>query len=257
MARARTFPRRGSVVNNAGMSHLTLVRHGQATFPYQEKDRLTKIGRSQARLLGSFWASRRLEFDQVYCGPGGRHRETALLVGRALLERGIRWPQPIVLDSLDEYQAGAILNLGMARLREVDRRLGDLWRAWESATDPDGKDRAWNRLFEVILQVWARREVELEGVEPWQQFCTRVESGLSEIVSNGGKGRVVAVFTSGGPIAVAARRALETSIENTLKMAWMVRNASLTEFLFSGNRFTLSTFNTFPHLRHPSVLTYR
>ena len=245
------------VVNNAVMSHLFLVRHGQATFPYLDQDHLTGIGQAQARLLGSFWAAQGMKFDQVYTGPGGRHKETAALAGKVLLDQGLQWPEPVVLESLDEYQAGALLNLGVARLREVDQRIGELWDASKSAADPVEKERAWNRMFEVILHAWAHEEVELDGVEPWGDFCVRVEGGISEIVKKGGKGRLVAAFTSGGPIGVAARHALQTSTEKTLQMAWMVRNASLSEFLFSDDRFTLSTFNAFPHLREPSVLTYR
>jgi hypothetical protein len=37
----------------------------------------------------------------------------------------------------------------------------------------------------------------------------------------------------------------------------MSRNASLTGFLASGERFTLSTFNAHPHLDEDSLLTYR
>jgi hypothetical protein len=42
-----------------------------------------------------------------------------------------------------------------------------------------------------------------------------------------------------------------------LQLAWMVRNASFSEFLFSGDRFTLSRYNAFPHLDHADHLTYR
>jgi hypothetical protein len=38
---------------------------------------------------------------------------------------------------------------------------------------------------------------------------------------------------------------------------WMSRNCSYSEFLFSGERFTLSAFNAFPHLDDPALLTYR
>ena len=88
------------------MSHLFLVRHGQATFPYQDQDHLTEIGQAQAQLLGCFWAAEKIEFDQVYTGPCGRHLETADLAGEVLRDQGLHWPEPVVLDSLDEYQAG-------------------------------------------------------------------------------------------------------------------------------------------------------
>ena len=53
------------------------------------------------------------------------------------------------------------------------------------------------------------------------------------------------------------QRALDLSARNALKTAWMVRNCSYSEFLFSGDRFTLSCFNASPHLDDASLLTYR
>jgi hypothetical protein len=56
---------------------------------------------------------------------------------------------------------------------------------------------------------------------------------------------------------VTLQRALRLSTESTLQAAWMARNGSIHEFLFSGERFTLSSFNASPHLDDPSLLTYR
>jgi hypothetical protein len=53
------------------------------------------------------------------------------------------------------------------------------------------------------------------------------------------------------------RRALHLSAEDTLRLTWMSRNASVSEFLASGERFTLSTFNAHPHLDGDGLLTYR
>jgi broad specificity phosphatase PhoE len=51
------------------MSVLTLVRHGQASLFADNYDELSELGRKQARHLGEFWARRRIDFDEVYCGP--------------------------------------------------------------------------------------------------------------------------------------------------------------------------------------------
>ena len=44
---------------------------------------------------------------------------------------------------------------------------------------------------------------------------------------------------------------------SALEMAWRLRNASLTEFVFTQNRFTLDSFNSVPHLADPALWTYR
>src|SRR6478609_3508018 len=61
----------------------------------------------------------------------------------------------------------------------------------------------------------------------------------------------------GGPVGVAMQRALDLSTEATLKAAWMVRNCSYSEFLFSAGRFTLSSYNATPHFTDPEFLTHR
>jgi hypothetical protein len=56
---------------------------------------------------------------------------------------------------------------------------------------------------------------------------------------------------------VAMHRALNLSPQHTLRVSWMSRNCSWSEFLYSGDRFTLSAFNTHPHLNDSAMLTYR
>jgi len=104
---------------------------------------------------------------------------------------------------------------------------------------------------------WVREEICPPGVETWLEFCSRVNSVLTEWLSAGSRGERVAIFTSGGPIAVAMHRALQLSVENTLSVSWMSRNSSWSEFLYSGERFSLSSFNCHAHLGDPAMLTYR
>ena len=78
----------------------------------------------------------------------------------------------------------------------------------------------------------------------------------------GGGGIMVPVLAmmfaaQGFPDAHLMHLALGTSFETTLELVWQVRNASLTEFMFTEGRFTLSTFNSVAHLREPELWTYR
>jgi broad specificity phosphatase PhoE len=70
-------------------------------------------------------------------------------------------------------------------------------------------------------------------------------------------GRRVAAFTSGGPIGVAVQIALNAPDRAGLEVNWRVRNCSLTEFLFSGERLSLDSFNAIPHLEDPALRTFR
>jgi hypothetical protein len=50
--------------------------------------------------------------------------------------------------------------------------------------------------------------------------------------------------------------ALDLTPAKVFDLVWMKRNAALSEYVFSGERFSLSTFNSTPHLEG-SLLTYR
>jgi hypothetical protein len=80
---------------------------------------------------------------------------------------------------------------------------------------------------------------------------------LDKFLGAGTRGERVAIFTSGGPIAVGTQRALHLSSESTLQMTWMSRNASWSEFLYSAERFTLSSFNIHEHIVDLAMRTYR
>jgi hypothetical protein len=40
-------------------------------------------------------------------------------------------------------------------------------------------------------------------------------------------------------------------------VSWMSRNTSWSEFIYSGERFTLSSFNCHAHIEDAAMLTYR
>jgi len=104
---------------------------------------------------------------------------------------------------------------------------------------------------------WMTGELLVPGVESWAEFSARVNRGISQFISQCGHGVNAAIFCSAGPITVAVARALHLTPLDTLKVLWMSRNGSYSEFWFSGDRFTLSAFNAVPHLDDPSLLTYR
>jgi hypothetical protein len=56
---------------------------------------------------------------------------------------------------------------------------------------------------------------------------------------------------------VAMQRALQLSAETALNVSWMSRNSSWSEFIYSGERFTLSSFNGHAHIEDAAMLTYR
>ena len=51
------------------MSHIILVRHGQASFLERDYDKLCANGEKQATLLGEYWSRRGVNPGVAYSGP--------------------------------------------------------------------------------------------------------------------------------------------------------------------------------------------
>jgi len=239
------------------MSQIILVRHGQANFLGDDYDKLCANGEVQSGLLGQFWSQRGLVFEAVYSGPRTRQRETARLVGEAYRSAGIGFREPTVMNEFDEYQAEAVLRECLPQLLRDNPEIKEMRRAYELAIDHSDRRKTFQKLFEAVISKWVAGEIIAPGVESWNDFCLRVERGLARVIRDTPPSATAVVFTSAGPIGAAMRRALHLSAEDALQMTWMSRNASFSEFLASGERFTLSTFNAHPHLDGDGLLTYR
>ncbi len=239
------------------MSRVFLVRHAQASFLERNYDKLSPTGEIQARLLGGYWARHNTAFDRVCSGPRVRQRETARLVGEAYRQTGPGFPELVVMQEFDEYQGDAVLEQSLPQLLENNNEIRELHRAFQSSGTSGERLKNFQRMFEAVIGKWVEGTIQVQDVESWSEFCARVNRGLSEFLPAGVRGEQSVVFCSGGPIGVTMQRALNLSPQDTLRVAWMVRNCSYSDFLFSGDRFTLSTFNAFPHLEDASLLTYR
>lgn len=239
------------------MSALWVVRHGQASFLAENYDRLSPLGERQARLLGEFWLGRGIAFDQVYYGPAERQIRTGEIIGDLYRHAGRGWPEAVVDPDLDEFPAETVVRRFLPAMMARHTHLADWMTELQTATEFVAKQRAFDRLLREVSKRWMAGEVSAEDIPSWQHFCHRVEAAIARIRATALKSSRLAVFTSGGPTAATARVALGLSYDATLELTWSPRNASVSEFLFTQDRFSLSTFNATPHLPEPSLLTYR
>ncbi|HJZ56892.1 MAG TPA: histidine phosphatase family protein [Gemmataceae bacterium] len=238
------------------MSVLTLVRHAQASFHADNYDELSPLGQKQARLLGEFLVRRRIDFDEVYCGPRVRQRHTADIVGSASIHAGRTWPEPVVLAELDEYDLGGLLRTLAPDLARRDAAFAELLACYRRDENGPERARSFWKMFEALTMHWATTPCAVAGVEDFAAFRDRVARGLRRVTDVQGSGRRVAIFTSGGVVGTAVRLALDAPDRTALEVNWRVRNCSLTEFVFTKNRFTLDSFNVLSHLEDPTLWTY-
>lgn len=239
------------------MSLLTVVRHGQASFHKENYDALSPLGEIQARKLGEYWLRRGQRFDLVFYGPRERHIRTGEIIAQMYKEAGGQWPQPVTLEHFDEFPAEEVARAFLPILTKKHSHLAEWMQEFLGAGDPEVKRRALDRALHDVARRWITGEVSAPEIPSWHEFLEGVAEGLRIVRERSPKSSQVVVFTSSGPTAATARVALELTPLKTLDVTWMPRNASYSEFLFSGERFTMATFNCVPHLDAPELLTYR
>jgi broad specificity phosphatase PhoE len=233
------------------MGILLLVRHGQASAFEDNYDRLSTLGERQARMLGDSWRRRELRMDRVFVGPRMRQQRTAEIAAET---GGL--PPPVVLEDLDEMRVEPLFREHLPELFAKHAHLAALGDAMVAADGDVARARGFARLFEAVLQLWLRGEVSAPGVESWLEFRVRVRHALA-LVRAEARGRRIAAFTSAGPVASAVQLALGADDDTTLSLAFRVRNSSISEFVFSGERFSLASFNETPHLPDAALVTVR
>jgi broad specificity phosphatase PhoE len=239
------------------LSVLTLVRHGQASFFADDYDQLTPLGEEQSRLLGEYWVRHGVQFDAVYTGPRVRQQRSAEIAGAAARAAGAAWPDPIRISDLDEFDLHGVFHLVAPALCRQNAGFASLFEIYRQSAEKSHRLRNFQRMFEPLLLHWQSLPAGDARVESWLDFRERVERAIREVMEPSAAGRRVALFTSGGFIGNAARFALAAPDRSALELAWRLRNASLTEFVFTQNRFTLDSFNTVPHLEDRALWTYR
>lgn len=239
------------------MSRLIFVRHAQASFLTDDYDRLSETGCQQAAALGRYWVGRERQFSAVVTGPRRRHQQTAALVGRQYREAGLCWPEPVVVPELDEHGIDQFLIWAGDALQGRFPELRDRRAAFENAVSGTEKHRAFQKLFESVVVLWASDAVADPDLESWARFSARVTRALDRLTPSDRRGMETVVFTSVGPISVVLHRVLACRRQTALELGWRLWNCSLTELVYSRHRMTLDCFNALPHLNADGLLTYR
>ena len=230
------------------MTQLVLVRHGQASFGGNNYDVLSPTGQRQAAVIGEHLARLDHGFDALYAGRMLRQQDTARLAGHA----------DFTVDAaFDEYDFQGILR---AYLPVVAREQPELGLMQDNPYNHLFNDP---KLFQAVFEQSIRRWLvdgahDGAAVETWRQFKTRVVDGLQRIAKPGRER--VAVFTSGGVIAVATQQALGVDDLTAFKLNWRIANASLHRYKLGSSGLSLLGYNDITHLllqKDPKLVTFR
>jgi broad specificity phosphatase PhoE len=225
-----------------------VVRHGQAAFGTDDYDRLTDVGLTQARLLGEYFAARRLQFDALFTGTLLRQQQTA----RGLLQGGTALAADVAEEhftGLNEYDPEAIL---LAHTGSVPAPV-----AAAARRDP-AVVREHFRMLRDALTAWAEDRIKPNGMLAFQAFQEGAVAALIEARQRFPDGKVL-IVSSGGPIAAMVAASLRAPPSAAVELNLRIRNCSVTEFTSNPKRHSLLSFNAVPHLDaqpDASLITY-
>ncbi|MFP7572138.1 histidine phosphatase family protein [Marivita sp. S2033] len=213
------------------MSHIVLVRHGQANTGARDDadyDRLSDLGHRQSGWLGEHLRHKGDVFAQIWTGTLRRHVETA--------------------DAIAADTAGPTTR--DERLNELEYfTLAQLLAEQHAIPLPDTRE-GFVRHLPNLFRHW--QEGKLEGAsESFAQFESRVQDALHEIGALPGRSLVV---TSGGLIGMAMRLTLGLDMGAFCNVCLSVQNTSLSSWLPLEGQLALTQFNALPHLDTPERL---
>lgn len=213
------------------MGAIHLIRHGQASWGAADYDQLSDLGVRQASTLGTSWEAFDWAPSESIAGDLKRHAQTAIAT----------------IDAC-----------GQGDGYDVDSG----WNEYDIQTLADAQDesvlaggqKAVQQALNVSLTLWM--EGKGDQVEPYRDFVDRVLTSFEAAAARATKGRTVAVFTSGGPIAQVASHVLTGGDSLFQKFNDIVFNASVTTITVGETGRRLLAFNEHTHLPK-DMMTFR
>lgn len=207
------------------MTEIILVRHGQANSQATDEesyDRLSDLGRQQARWLGAHLRETNPHFDRVITGTLSRQTDTAREMGYEIDTQDKRF------DELHYFSIAHALQA-------------------EHAIPVPTTPRDYAHHLPQLLDHWERDVIEA-APERFAQFHARVGTCLEELCTMEGR---ILVVTSGGVIGMALRHALGLKNESTARIMLQILNSSVHRLEFLHDQLMLGSFNATPHLERP------
>lgn len=205
------------------MSHITLIRHGQANSHAKDEasyDKLSDLGHEQAAWLGSYLRDSDTHHMRLYTGTLRRHIETADGMATGMdptRDARLNELEYFTLATLLEEQYGVPFPTAQGSFTD---HLPQVFNAWK-----DGK---------------------LEGTpETYQHFHDRIEDALTEIAAGDGPALVV---TSGGLISMAMAQAMGLNVPAMSRIALAIMHTSMHRLYPIDGHLSPVLFNAVPHL---------
>jgi broad specificity phosphatase PhoE len=242
------------------VSRVYLVRHGQAG-TRKSYDALSELGRRQARLLGEYFVSEKIQFEAAYSGALLRQQETADEVSTIYREAGVYFPEIVREPNWNEFDLTHVYRALAPRLCAEDPEFALQYQelvaqARAAAEQPEAAvNRRWLPCDVKVVEAWMAGRHAYDG-ESWHAFRERV-AGCRRKLEPADRDANIVVFTSATPIGIWTALAMDIHDGRALRLAGVLHNASCTVIRCHDGGLRLHSFNAIPHLCEPGLRTYR
>lgn len=205
------------------MSHITLIRHGQANSEAKDEvsyDRLSELGHQQAKWLGDHLRISETHHTRLFTGTLRRHIETA-----EGMDTGLEPIRDARLNELEYFTLATLIE--------------------EQHAIPMPQDQAgFLTHLPLVFTYW--RDNKIEGPpESYDHFRTRIDAAMHDIAAGDGPALVV---TSGGLISNVMAQRMGLDIPATARMALAIMHTSMHRLFPIGGHLSPVLFNAVPHL---------
>lgn len=202
------------------MSKIYLIRHGQASFGAENYDKLSDLGRNQAKVLGEYYHSQGQVFDQIIHGNMSRQIDTATLMANEFSKS----TQFECHSGADEFNSDELLSHYLPKLIESSKSFAKLI---ESEQLWYADKQHFETIFRALIALWQTDDDC--PFESWIFFQKRVIDLLSELSLKQESNRKIAIVTSGGFISIVLQYILGFDNETFMDVCLTINNASVTE----------------------------
>lgn len=208
------------------MSHITLIRHGQANSQAKDEasyDRLSDLGHRQAAWLGTYLRDSHTHHTRLFTGTLRRHVETAEGMGTGL--------EPVRDARLNELEYFTLAAL-MQEQHDVPFPL---------------EQAEFTRHLPQVFSHWKEGLIE-DAPESYHSFEGRIKDVITEISDGDGPALVV---TSGGLISMVMAQAMGLGIPAMSRIALAIIHTSMHRLFPIDGHWSPVLFNAVPHLDRP------
>jgi broad specificity phosphatase PhoE len=123
----------------------------------------------------------------------------------------------------------------------------------------DNPHKALQKVITQAFSRWIGSQHNDDYIEPWPDYQHRIQTALANLISGLDGEKRVAVFSSGGPIALLSQAILGVPAENLMTLNWTLVNCGITKLISTKKGIILSSLNEHSTFEgnNKQLLTYK